>query len=122
MCMCVTHVPEDGGRREEERACVLGVCKPKEVGTALPSPPPLTFRPSFAFTPNAQMFAIWLFVSFPLTVVGTLFGRHWAGSKADFPCRVRVTCVHHLVFLCECTHKFGTNRRSSPPVAPYKNP
>jgi transmembrane 9 superfamily member 3 len=33
------------------------------------------------------MFAIWLFVSFPLTVVGTLFGRHWAG-KADFPCRV----------------------------------
>lgn len=34
-----------------------------------------------------KMFAIWLFVSFPLTVVGTMFGRHW-GGKSDFPCRV----------------------------------
>jgi transmembrane 9 superfamily protein 3 len=34
-----------------------------------------------------KMFAIWLFVSFPLTVVGTMFGRHW-GGKNDFPCRV----------------------------------
>jgi transmembrane 9 superfamily member 3 len=34
-----------------------------------------------------KMFAIWLFVSFPLTVVGTMFGRHWAG-KSNFPCRV----------------------------------
>mmetsp|Transcript_35820 Transcript_35820/g.47291 ORF Transcript_35820/g.47291 Transcript_35820/m.47291 type:complete len:612 (-) Transcript_35820:410-2245(-) len=34
-----------------------------------------------------KMFAIWIFVSFPLAVSGTMFGRHWAG-KGDFPCRV----------------------------------
>jgi len=35
----------------------------------------------------AKIFAIWLFVSFPLVIVGTLFGRHISG-KHDFPCRV----------------------------------
>eukprot|EP00639_Heterosigma_akashiwo_P013900 CAMPEP_0206363132 /NCGR_PEP_ID=MMETSP0294-20121207/1405_1 /ASSEMBLY_ACC=CAM_ASM_000327 /TAXON_ID=39354 /ORGANISM="Heterosigma akashiwo, Strain CCMP2393" /LENGTH=521 /DNA_ID=CAMNT_0053808409 /DNA_START=198 /DNA_END=1761 /DNA_ORIENTATION=- len=34
-----------------------------------------------------KMFAIWVFVSFPLAVSGTMFGRHW-GGRADFPCRV----------------------------------
>ncbi|CAN0091255.1 unnamed protein product [Phaeothamnion confervicola] len=34
-----------------------------------------------------KMFAIWLFVSLPLAVAGTLFGRHW-GGKNSFPCRV----------------------------------
>ncbi len=30
---------------------------------------------------------IWLFIVLPLTFVGTILGRNWAG-KADFPCRV----------------------------------
>lgn len=34
-----------------------------------------------------KMVAIWLFVALPLSVVGTIFGRHWLG-KSDFPCRV----------------------------------
>ena len=34
-----------------------------------------------------KMAAIWLFVALPLSVVGTIFGRHWAG-KSDIPCRV----------------------------------
>ena len=34
-----------------------------------------------------KIFAIWLFVSFPLVIAGTLFGRH-IGGKNDFPCRV----------------------------------
>mmetsp|Transcript_4182 Transcript_4182/g.6457 ORF Transcript_4182/g.6457 Transcript_4182/m.6457 type:complete len:597 (+) Transcript_4182:137-1927(+) len=34
-----------------------------------------------------KMIAVWLFVSFPLTVVGTIFGRHFVG-KVDIPCRV----------------------------------
>lgn len=34
-----------------------------------------------------KVFGIWMFVSFPLAVVGTLFGRHW-GGKNTFPCRV----------------------------------
>ena len=34
-----------------------------------------------------KMAAIWLFVALPLSVVGTIFGRHWAG-KSDTPCRV----------------------------------
>ena len=34
-----------------------------------------------------KMAAIWLFVSVPLSVVGTIFGRHWMG-KNDAPCRV----------------------------------
>jgi hypothetical protein len=62
-----------------------------------PFSPPLPLLPQIAEyydTTNAlhlstifKMFAIWLFVSFPLTVVGTMFGRHW-GGKSDFPCRV----------------------------------
>jgi transmembrane 9 superfamily member 3 len=34
-----------------------------------------------------KMAAIWLFVALPLSVGGTIFGRHWAG-KNDVPCRV----------------------------------
>ncbi|KAG5179866.1 putative endomembrane protein 70-like protein [Tribonema minus] len=34
-----------------------------------------------------KMALIWLFVAFPLAVVGCMFGRHW-GGKASFPCRV----------------------------------
>ena len=34
-----------------------------------------------------KMVAVWLFVSLPLTVVGTIFGRHFCG-KPDIPCRV----------------------------------
>lgn len=34
-----------------------------------------------------KMTAIWGFVSLPLCVVGTIFGRHWVG-KYDPPCRV----------------------------------
>jgi transmembrane 9 superfamily protein 3 len=30
---------------------------------------------------------IWLFVACPLTLVGTVVGRHWNG-QADNPCRV----------------------------------
>jgi len=39
------------------------------------------------FSVILKMFAIWVFVSFPLAVSGTMFGRHWVG-KGDFPCRV----------------------------------
>lgn len=34
-----------------------------------------------------KMIAIWLFVSLPLSIGGTIFGRHWH-SKHDIPCRV----------------------------------
>lgn len=34
-----------------------------------------------------KVFGIWCFVSVPLAVVGTMFGRHF-GGKANFPCRV----------------------------------
>lgn len=34
-----------------------------------------------------KMALIWLFVSFPLCVIGSMFGRHW-GGKGNFPCRV----------------------------------
>ena len=34
-----------------------------------------------------KVFCIWTFVSVPLSVVGTLFGRHF-GGRPDFPCRV----------------------------------
>ena len=34
-----------------------------------------------------KMAAIWLFVAVPLSVVGTIFGRHWS-VKSDVPCRV----------------------------------
>ena len=50
-----------------------------------------------------KMFAIWLFVSFPLTVAGTLFGRHWAG-KADFPWCVERTSVAHTDYTHLHTH------------------
>lgn len=35
----------------------------------------------------ARVTAIWIFLSIPLTIVGTLLGRH-AGRRAAFPCRV----------------------------------
>ncbi|CAM9191005.1 unnamed protein product [Ectocarpus sp. 8 AP-2014] len=34
-----------------------------------------------------KMALIWAFVSFPLCVAGSMFGRHW-GGKGNFPCRV----------------------------------
>ena len=34
-----------------------------------------------------KMLGIWLFVSLPLSVAGTIFGRHWMG-KYEAPCRV----------------------------------
>jgi transmembrane 9 superfamily member 3 len=34
-----------------------------------------------------KMVSIWLFVSLPLSVVGTIFGRHWSG-RAETPCRI----------------------------------
>jgi transmembrane 9 superfamily protein 3 len=34
-----------------------------------------------------KMTGIWLFVALPLSVIGTIFGRHWVG-KVDPPCRV----------------------------------
>ncbi|CAM9915979.1 unnamed protein product [Ectocarpus sp. 4 AP-2014] len=34
-----------------------------------------------------KMALIWVFVSFPLCVAGSMFGRHW-GGKGNFPCRV----------------------------------
>lgn len=34
-----------------------------------------------------KMVAVWLFVSFPLTIIGTIFGRHFV-LKTDPPCRV----------------------------------
>jgi transmembrane 9 superfamily protein 3 len=34
-----------------------------------------------------QVLLIWLFVSLPLAILGTILGRHWNG-KSSFPCRV----------------------------------
>jgi hypothetical protein len=34
-----------------------------------------------------KMLAIWIFISIPLSVVGTIFGRHWS-TKYTPPCRV----------------------------------
>lgn len=34
-----------------------------------------------------KMIALWIFVAFPLSVAGTIFGRH-SVSKSDPPCRV----------------------------------
>eukprot|EP00903_Cladosiphon_okamuranus_P013038 g12165.t1 len=34
-----------------------------------------------------KMALIWIFISFPLCVTGSMFGRHW-GGKGNFPCRV----------------------------------
>lgn len=39
------------------------------------------------FSVILKMLVIWLFVSLPLYIVGTLFGRHWVG-KCEPPCRV----------------------------------
>jgi Endomembrane protein 70 len=49
-----------------------------------------------------KMALIWLFVAFPLAVVGCMFGRHW-GGKASFPCRVNrcVTAGHHSCSVLE---------------------
>uniref|UniRef100_A0A7S1XWF6 Transmembrane 9 superfamily member n=2 Tax=Phaeomonas parva TaxID=124430 RepID=A0A7S1XWF6_9STRA len=40
-----------------------------------------------SFTVLLKLMGIWMFISFPLAVLGTLFGRHW-GGKNTFPCRV----------------------------------
>lgn len=60
------------------------------------------------------MFALWVFVSFPLSVLGTIFGRHVV-RNTDTPCRVNtiprwdcsvlhllryVSCISILVLLC----------------------
>ncbi|GMH99463.1 hypothetical protein TrLO_g5852 [Triparma laevis f. longispina] len=42
---------------------------------------------SIPFVVMFKIFAIWCFVSIPLSVVGTMFGRHF-GRKNSFPCRV----------------------------------
>jgi transmembrane 9 superfamily member 3 len=34
-----------------------------------------------------KMVAVWLFVSFPLAIIGTIFGRHFV-TRGDLPCRV----------------------------------
>lgn len=39
------------------------------------------------FTTVLEIALLWLFVSFPLCVTGSMFGRHW-GGKGNFPCRV----------------------------------
>jgi len=37
--------------------------------------------------------ALWIFISVPLTVVGTIFGRHWNGAP-DVPCRISLVPRH----------------------------
>jgi transmembrane 9 superfamily member 3 len=37
--------------------------------------------------------ALWIFIAVPLTVVGTIFGRHWNGTP-DNPCRISVVPRH----------------------------
>jgi len=39
------------------------------------------------FLTMVQVLMIWIFVSFPLGIGGTLLGRHW-GARSDTPCRV----------------------------------
>eukprot|EP01087_Luapelamoeba_hula_P020460 TRINITY_DN6986_c0_g1_i1.p1 TRINITY_DN6986_c0_g1~~TRINITY_DN6986_c0_g1_i1.p1 ORF type:complete len:602 (+),score=89.77 TRINITY_DN6986_c0_g1_i1:126-1931(+) len=39
------------------------------------------------FTSMISVLAIWLFVSCPLTLVGTVVGKNWNGTR-DYPCRV----------------------------------
>lgn len=54
-----------------------------------------------------KMAAIWLFVALPLSIVGTIFGRHWMG-KSEPPCRVNsiprwaVCCLRVSV----CMHSY----------------
>ena len=49
-----------------------------------------------------KMVAVWLFVSFPLSIIGTIFGRHFVG-KGEIPCRVnsipRYVYFYFLYFL-----------------------
>ncbi|CDS07558.1 hypothetical protein LRAMOSA01507 [Lichtheimia ramosa] len=42
---------------------------------------------AIAFSIILAMSAIWIFLCFPLTLLGAIIGRNW-GSKSDFPCRV----------------------------------
>ncbi|ORY90520.1 hypothetical protein BCR43DRAFT_567041 [Syncephalastrum racemosum] len=42
---------------------------------------------AIAFSIMLAMLAIWVFLCFPLTLLGAIVGRNW-GSNADFPCRV----------------------------------
>ncbi|KAI9310001.1 hypothetical protein BX666DRAFT_1871670 [Dichotomocladium elegans] len=42
---------------------------------------------AIAFSIILAMVAIWVFLCFPLTLLGAIVGRNW-GAKADFPCRV----------------------------------
>ena len=44
-----------------------------------------------------KMVAVWLFVSFPLTIIGTIFGRHFV-QKSDPPCRVNSIPRYVLLF------------------------
>ncbi len=39
------------------------------------------------FSVIVKMIALWLFISVPLAVGGTIFGRHWS-AKHEAPCRV----------------------------------
>ncbi|KAJ3282036.1 Transmembrane 9 super member 3 [Borealophlyctis nickersoniae] len=39
------------------------------------------------FGTMVAILAIWLFIVFPLTLVGAIFGRRWAGQP-NFPCRI----------------------------------
>ncbi|OZJ05864.1 hypothetical protein BZG36_00936 [Bifiguratus adelaidae] len=42
---------------------------------------------AIAFTVMLAMLAIWLFLCFPLTLLGAILGKNWAGQP-NFPCRV----------------------------------
>ncbi len=49
-----------------------------------------TYYDTLSVTPFGviiKMLAIWIFVALPLSVAGTIFGRHWVG-KYEPPCRV----------------------------------
>lgn len=49
----------------------------------------IAYKTTYAipFVTMLQIFLIWAFVSFPLSILGTLLGRHWSG-RSNFPCRV----------------------------------
>lgn len=42
---------------------------------------------AISFYALLSIIALWIFICFPLTLLGTIVGRNW-GSQADFPCRV----------------------------------
>ncbi|KAI8641398.1 hypothetical protein BD408DRAFT_346224 [Parasitella parasitica] len=42
---------------------------------------------AISFYTLLSVVALWVFLCFPLTLLGTIVGRNW-GSQADFPCRV----------------------------------